>query len=68
LVFSSLSDIAGAAAASYLIEIKGKISNKLTKLGFGRKNSLIIFFFFAALSSGLVYFDTASRFLLWISM
>jgi len=45
----------GACLASFLIEVKG----------FGRKNSLIIFFCFEAISSLLVYCDDQERFILW---
>lgn len=55
LVISCMSDICGAVVASFLIELQG----------FGRKNSLIIFYACQALTSCLVYFDDDRRFVLW---
>jgi hypothetical protein len=55
LVMSCMSDICGAIVASFLIEVQG----------FGRKNSLIIFYACQAFTSCMVYLDEADRFILW---
>ena len=47
-----------AGIAALLIDIKG----------FGRKNSLIIFFFLSGVCSALAYFDIYARFILWSTL
>jgi predicted membrane-bound mannosyltransferase len=55
LVASCVSDIMGACVASFLIEVRG----------FGRKNSLIIFFALCSITSLFTYTDNQSRFVFW---
>ncbi|CAD8098915.1 unnamed protein product [Paramecium sonneborni] len=55
LVISCISDILGAVAAAFFIELKG----------FGRKNSLIIFFTIQAITAILAFYDVEHHFIYW---
>jgi len=58
LIFTAVGDIVSAAVASFLIELKG----------FGRKNSMIIFFVLQGMSCFIVYLDEADRFIIWCTI
>jgi len=58
LILSSVSEMIAGGLASVMIEVEG----------FGRKNSIINFGILQGITLLMVYYDTISRFVFWVTL